>query len=96
MLAVSKQVATEVLESMNGTFFSVSFIKRSDGSFRKMHCRKGVKKYITGEGLKYNPSEQGLLPVWEVNKGYKMIPLSNVTSFNAHGAEFVVPSTPVL
>jgi hypothetical protein len=96
MLAVSKQVATEVLESMNGTFFSVSFIKRSDGSFRKMHCRKGVKKYITGEGLKYNPSEQGLLPVWEVNKGYKMIPLSNVTSFNAHGAEFVVPSKPVL
>ena len=68
MLAVSKQVATEVLESMNGTFFSVSFIKRSEG----------------------------LLPVWEVNKGYKMIPLSNVTSFNAHGAEFVVPSKPVL
>ena len=94
MLAVSKQVATEVLRNMNGTFFSVSFIKRSDGSQRTMLCRTGVKNYITGEGLKYNPAEQGLLPVWEVNEGYKMIPLSNVTSFRAHGAKFVVPSTP--
>lgn len=95
MLPVSKQVAMDVLKSTNGTFFSVSFITRGDGSLRKMLCRTGVKKYTTGEGLKYDPIEKGLLPVWEINEGYKMIPLSNVICFNAHGQEFIVPSTPV-
>jgi hypothetical protein len=96
MLPVSKQVAMDVLKSTNGTFFSVSFVKRGDGSIRKMLCRTGVKKYTTGEGLKYDPIEKGLLPVWEINKGYKMVPLSNVICFNAHGQEFFVPSTPVV
>jgi hypothetical protein len=37
-----------------------------------------------------------LLPVWEVNVGYKMIPLTNVVSFNAFGAKFKVPATPTI
>jgi len=59
-----------------------------------MHCRTGVKKYTTGEGLKYNAQKQGLLPVWEMGVGYKMIPLTNVIAFKAFGANFRVPATP--
>jgi len=96
MLPVSKAVAHEVLLATKGTFFSVTFLKRSDGTVRRMHCRTGVHKYSTGEGLKYNALEQGLLPVWEMNVGYKMIPLTNVISFRAFGADFTVPATPTI
>ena len=91
MLPVSKTVAADVLKATKGTFFSVTFLKRSDGTVRNMHCRTGVRKYTTGDGLKYNPSQQGLLPVWEMSVGYKMIPLTNVISFKAFGANFTVP-----
>ena len=96
MVAISKAVASEVLQATKGTFFSVTFLKRSDNSVRTMTCRTGVRKYSTGEGLKYNALEQGLLPVWEINVGYKMIPLTNVVSFNAFGAKFTVPASPAI
>ena len=93
MLPVSTMVAGDVLATTNGTFFSVTFIKRTDNSKRTMLCRTGVRKYANGEGLKYSPKEKGLIPVYSIlDKDYRSIPISGIQSFTAHGTEFICPS----
>ena len=92
MLPVSKQIAGDILKGTRGKIFSVAFVKRSTGEVRQMNCRTGVKRYTTGEGLKYNASSRDLLPVYDLQaRGYRMISLNTVISFKAHGAEFYVP-----
>jgi len=58
--------------------FTVEFTKK-DGTERKMNCRMGVKKYLKGTGMNYNPVEKGLLTVFDMQKGqYRCIPLDRV------------------
>jgi len=67
-----------ILES-NGRFFSVTFIKRSNGEERTMVCRTGVKKHLKGGELGYIPSEKELAVVFDQQKqGYRTIPLEAV------------------
>lgn len=70
----------------NGRFFSVTFIKRTDNTTRHMVCRLGVKKGITGTGMKFDPVEKGLLPVFDVQKrAYRSIPLENILQIEGSG-----------
>ena len=93
MLPVSTMVAGDVLATTNGTFFSVTFIKRTDNSKRTMLCRTGVRKYANGEGLKYSPKEKGLIPVYSIHdKGYRAIPISGIITFKAKGQDFYCPA----
>jgi hypothetical protein len=44
-----------------------------------MVCRFGVKKHVNGKGLKYDPLERGLLPVWDSEKlDYRMLNLNTL------------------
>ena len=52
----------------DGCFFSISFVKRTTGELRSMTARRGVSKGVKGVGLKYSPSDKGLLVVFDVNK----------------------------
>lgn len=62
-----------------GKIARVTFIKRSDGQERKMLCRTGVRKGITGKGSSYDPESKGLLTVFDMEKlGYRTIPAENV------------------
>jgi hypothetical protein len=62
-----------------GKFFSVHFIKRSNGCYRKMNCRFGVKKNLVGTGPKYNFEEKGLMSVFDVQKcEYRVISLESI------------------
>ena len=62
----------------SGHFFTAVFIKKDD-TIRQMHCRIGVKKYVNGKGMKYNPLEKGLLTVWDRQKeAYRMINLKRL------------------
>ena len=93
MLPVSTMVAGDVINRTNGKFFSVTFIKRADGSKRKMLCRTGVKKYTNGEGMKYSPKDKGLIPVYDLQKkGYRSIPINGIVTFTAHGTDFFCPA----
>ena len=93
MLPVSTMTAGTILRDTKGTFFSVVFNKRSDGTTRKMLCRTGVKKYTNGEGMKYNPKEKGLIPVYSVqDKGYRNIPVNNIIKFTTGGNTFYCPN----
>lgn len=64
-----------------GKIFTVTFIERKDGSNRIMTCRLGVKKYLKGGTLPYDPVEKNLIPVFDIKiKQYRMINIDGLTS----------------
>lgn len=72
-----------------GVIFSATFIKK-DGSLRRMNCRVGVRKYVKGVGMSYNPVERDLLPVYDlVNRGYRTVNLKTVKSVRLGRTEYV-------
>lgn len=55
-----------------GKIFSVLFTKRTDGTDRRMVCRTGVYKDLTGMDRPWDPEERGLLTVYDMQKkGYR-------------------------
>jgi hypothetical protein len=70
----------------NGTMFTVHFIKRTNGEERTMNARTGVKKYLSGGELGYDPVEKNLLPVYDLQKeGYRFIPLDAIVWLKYQG-----------
>lgn len=73
----------------DGGIFSVEFIKRTDGSLRKMVCRLGVKKHLKGGTKAYDAKKQNLLTVFDMEKGgYRSIPIEAVRSLSVNGQSF--------
>jgi hypothetical protein len=71
--------------------YSVGFRKRSTGDYRKMVCRGGVTKGVSGEGLKYNPSEYDLVTVFDMQKkAHRMIPCENVSRIKDRGKHYAI------
>lgn len=90
MQKITRENAEKLIKATNGAFFSVSFVK-VDGTLRDMTCRLGVKKGLTGKGMAYDPSENGLLPVFDVNKkDYRMIRLDTIQRVSVDGKTFAV------
>ena len=91
MKTIFRKNLQKVIESNGSLIFSCTFTK-SDGTKRKMVCRTGVKKYLKGGELPYDPVEKGLLPVFDLEKmAYRMIPLSRVETIKiAKKPEFKV------
>ena len=74
----------------DGKIASVDFIKK-DGSLRKMVFRTKVTKGVTGEGMKYNPSDYGLRAVYDMQKrDFRMINLNTIQTITAHGETHLV------
>lgn len=73
------RITKKMWEEINsGRIFSVEFVKK-DGTLRKMTCRIGVKKYLKGGGLKFDPKAYSLLPVFDMHKeAYRMINLKTI------------------
>ena len=96
MKTVNRVQAAAMLTGYKGSnFFTVTFVKRTDGSVRTMNCRKGVSKFTKGGTLAYSPAEKGLLGVYDMKsadpeKGYRMINLETVTGFKLDGQEYAV------
>ena len=85
----NKLTLVEFLRASEGKIMSVDFIKRSTGEKRTMNCRLGVKKGITGAGMKYNPLEHNLIPVFDMQKkGFRMIALESVSEVRMDGKVF--------
>ncbi|MEM4258080.1 MAG: hypothetical protein QXL17_02875 [Candidatus Thermoplasmatota archaeon] len=63
-MQITHQQAIELMKNSN-TFFTVTFVKRTNGEVRKMNCRINVHKFDTGVGMKYDPDKKNLLSVWE-------------------------------
>lgn len=73
-----------------GRFFSVDFVKRTDGADRHMVARLGVHRGTLGVGMAYDPAEHDLLTVFDIHapgKGpkrgdFRSVPLDRVVAVN--------------
>lgn len=94
---MSKRTASEIkeirnlIDSTDGHWFNVLYLKRTTGDERNMKCRIGVKAYVNGIGMKYDARSRNLVPVWVSGEGlkgadaYRMIDLEGVLEINAEG-----------
>ncbi len=75
-----KTLNLDTLKKVLGNrIFSVTFLKRSDGSVRQLTGRLNVKKHVLGRGAAYNPSEHNLITVFELKTGqYRSIPVDGI------------------
>ncbi len=79
------EVIKEIRSRAEDTIFSCHFIKK-DGSLRKMVCRLGVKKGVKGVGMSYDPTEKGLLCVYDMQKlAFRMINLRTIIKMQIKG-----------
>ena len=82
--------AQQLIKNSRGRIFTVEHIKK-DGTLRKTNCRLGVKAFVNGKGLKYNPSVKGLEPVYDMKiKAYRMVNLKTITKLNIYGVHYDV------
>ena len=88
--AVTEEMVDMIVEAAGNTIFSVLFRKRSNpDELRHMHCRFGVRKGLTGVGASYDPVENGLMVVYDVDKrGYRSIPLEGIEQITIRGKTF--------
>jgi len=87
-MAITRKAFDEI--AGDGKIASADFIKK-DGSLRKMVFRTKVTKGVTGEGMKYNPSDYGLRTVYDMQKlAFRMINLETIISIRAKGELHVV------
>ena len=88
---ISRKTAIDMIRGSKGKVFGVTFIKRTTGEERKMNARLGVKKGVTGEGLKFDPKAYALIPVYEMPKQqFRMINLEGLTQLNLEGEKYEV------
>ena len=80
-----------LISQSKGGFFGVEFIKRTTGELRKMNCRLGVQKNLTGQGLKFDPVKKNLMVVFDIRVAdYRMINLESVQAIRVNGVRFSV------
>jgi hypothetical protein len=95
----AQQAKQKIQELSNGTIYSVTFIKK-DGSRRLMNSIKGTRRGVTGVGMKYDPKEKDLLPVYDLqlakkdpenpNKAWRMVNLNTISEIVCGGIRFEV------
>jgi hypothetical protein len=87
---ISKETAKQLIKDTKGKFFTVTF-KKKDGSERVMNARLGVKAYLKGGELSYNPDEKGLIPVYDMkNGGYRMVNVSTISKLKIGNSDYNV------
>jgi len=88
---ISKLEAAQKIRDTKGQIFTVTFIKKSNGEKRVMNARLGVKAYLKGGVLPYDPNTKGLIPVYDIqSKEYKMINIPGIINLKAKGIEYNV------
>lgn len=75
----SLQKAISLIRATNGKVFRATFIKRTTGELRNMVGRTNVTKGVTGVGMKYDPFDRGLMPIYDFQKQeFRMINLETL------------------
>jgi hypothetical protein len=89
---IDKETAKELIFDTKGKFFTVKFIKK-DGSERVMNARLGVKKYLKGGTLAYDPAEFNYITVYDMGaKGYRMVNANTIKNLKIGKNEYVIPT----
>lgn len=84
----------DLIRKTKGKIFTVEFTKRTDGSDRIMNARLGVKAYLHGGVLPYDPNEKNLIPCFDMQKrAYRMISIEGIKSLKIGQNIYVLPGT---
>jgi hypothetical protein len=87
---IDKETAKKLIFDTKGKFFTVTFIKK-DGSERVMNARLGVKKYLRGGTLKYDPSAFNYITVFDMGvKDYRIVNANTITNLKIGKNEYTV------
>ena len=80
-LEVTQSEAQRLVQDYKGyQFFTVHFVKRTNGQLRIMNCRKGVQKGLRGGALSFNPIDHNLEGVYDIPKaGHRCISLDEIS-----------------
>jgi hypothetical protein len=91
-IAVTNDELANIIRLYNKSqIFSVTFVKRTTGTTRRMVCRKGVHSYTTGGSLPYEPTNMGLVGVFDFFKrAYRMVNLEDLTEAKIAGNHYIV------
>lgn len=84
-----KKEAYERMLDSNGLIFGAKFIKKN-GTVRRMACRFGVHKYVTGSGMRYKPLLKGMVGVFDMNSSYRMVNLKTLQEVSFNGTRYKV------
>jgi hypothetical protein len=88
---IDKETAKQLIFDTKGKFFTVTFIKK-DGSERVMNARLGVKKYLKGGTLKYDPAEFNYITVYDMGaKGYRTVNANTIQKLKIGKNEYIIP-----
>jgi len=89
-MQISKATAKDMIQNSKGKIFTTTYIKK-DKSKRVMNCRLEVKKGVTGEGLRYNPDEYNLIPVYDMqSRGFRMVNVDTLVSLSISNETYEV------
>jgi len=83
----------QFLEQTKGKFISVTFARKTAkagkpaGSLETRVFRTGVKKGVTGGGLKFDRDEKGIVTLW-CKAGFRHIYKSNIVALKCGGKEY--------
>ena len=82
----------DILQDANGSIVSCIFRKRTgERELRKMVCRLGVSKGVTGAGMPYDPKAYDLIPVYDMRKhAFRMINLRTIMQLRYNGVLYIV------
>ena len=73
-----------------GKLFSVTFLKK-DYTVRTMVVRFGVKKYVTGTGMKYNPESRNNVVVFSMHDDdYRTFSFDRLLKVKANGKTVIL------
>lgn len=78
MIKISRDKAVELIANSKN-IFGATHIKRTNKEIRVGSYKLGVSKGTNGNGLKYNPSSKNLIPVYDMNKGFRMLDIDGLT-----------------
>lgn len=88
-IKISKKEAIRLINSTEGHIFKVTF-RKANGQFRRMVCRTGVHKGTKGIGLKFSPKEYGLIPVFDMDNGYRFINTKEIINLTVDRVHYLV------
>lgn len=76
--AISRADLVRILKGKRGKMLTIAYRKK-DGSLRILNTVTGVRKNITGAGLKYDPEKHGYIILYDLKaKGYRTVNINTV------------------
>jgi len=73
-----------------GGIFNVRFYKK-DGTKRSINARFGVRKGVSGAGLKYDPASRNNIIVYSmIDNGFRTINLDSIYRIKFNGQEYIL------